>query len=249
MDYLYNDVQLTDIRSVYTPELQAQYPYALLRIATASASTYTLSISDMPITIAESGGPTINSIFLQTHYKINGEWTAWAEYSYAINVWGFKWSNHDIYTTDGTLYLAASDPIPVSNPPAPDPFWMLMGWQAGRMIAGMRGKKAESGNTVSGVWVFNSGTLLFKNESGNYFAEDEVHTVNFTVNSMAYTSMTFLTANHAGVSWMIKYGDTIVYDQFEDFYDQANATVDFGSTPQEVSENLYKWLTANAVKQ
>lgn len=33
------------------------------------------------------------------------------------------------------------------------------------------------------------------------------------------------------------------------WYNQAYRTVDFGTEPQEVSEEFYAWLTANAVKQ
>ena len=51
------------------------------------------------------------------------------------------WANSDIYSRFGesVLYLAASDPIPVSSF-TPDPISMTMGWLVGRRIAGQRGK-------------------------------------------------------------------------------------------------------------
>lgn len=105
-------------------------------------------------------------------------------------------------------------------------------------------------HTVSGVWVFNSGTLSFRDGDSNlYFAEDETHSISFVSASVEYTSMQFRTANHQGFSWVMLYGDLDVYDQFEDFHDTAHQTVDFGTTPQTVSENFYNWLVANATKQ
>ena len=47
------------------------------------------------------------------------------------------WSNHDILNEDGTLRIAASDPIPVEEE---TPTVMLLGWLVGRQIAGQRSK-------------------------------------------------------------------------------------------------------------
>ena len=47
------------------------------------------------------------------------------------------WSNHDILNEDGSVYLAASDPIPLSTF-TPDLISMTMGWLVGRRIAGQR---------------------------------------------------------------------------------------------------------------
>ena len=50
------------------------------------------------------------------------------------------WTNTDIYTEDGTLYLAASEPVPVSTIPLPppDPLSMLLGWRVGSAVRSMR---------------------------------------------------------------------------------------------------------------
>lgn len=51
------------------------------------------------------------------------------------------WSAQDIYNrTDGTLYLAASDPVPVGPVTAQNSAAMLMGFQLGTAIRRMRGK-------------------------------------------------------------------------------------------------------------
>lgn len=57
------------------------------------------------------------------------------------------WTSHDILNTDGSIYLAASEPIPVGGEPEKpttdsslDPTSMLMGWLVGRAVASQRGK-------------------------------------------------------------------------------------------------------------
>jgi hypothetical protein len=47
------------------------------------------------------------------------------------------WTNTDILNEDGSLYLAASDPIPVGGEPI-DPTSFMQGWLVGRRLAGMR---------------------------------------------------------------------------------------------------------------
>lgn len=102
---------------------------------------------------------------------------------------------------------------------------------------------------VGGVWVFNSSTLSFVDADGNpYFAKNEPYNIRFVSDSVEYSSMTFYTTGN-GFIWWMKYGDVGVYSQFEDFFISAHATVDFGTTPQTVTEAFYNWLTANAVKQ
>lgn len=50
------------------------------------------------------------------------------------------WANYDVLDNKGTLYLAASDPIPILAP-ALDPLSLFMGWKAGNWVARQRGKK------------------------------------------------------------------------------------------------------------
>lgn len=47
------------------------------------------------------------------------------------------WANFDVLNEDGTLYLAASEPVPVTTTPL-DPAAMYLGWLMGRRIAGQR---------------------------------------------------------------------------------------------------------------
>ena len=44
------------------------------------------------------------------------------------------WANFDIYNEDGSIYMAASEPIPVGATKPIDPMSMLMGWRVGQAI-------------------------------------------------------------------------------------------------------------------
>ena len=57
-----------------------------------------------------------------------------------------KWANFDVLNEDGSVYLAASEPIPIYNSvptPSIDPTAMLLGWLVGKQIAGQRGNEPK----------------------------------------------------------------------------------------------------------
>ena len=87
--------------------------------------------------------------------------------------------------------------------------------------------------TVSGVWVFNEIVTLV-NET---ISQD----IAFIYNADGDTA-TNITVDSSEVS----FSGLRVYD---DGFAEAYRTVDFGDAIQEVSEEFYAWLTANAVKQ
>ena len=117
-----------NICSFYTTELQKQYPYIFIShnflniIATLSTSAvYWTDESETyreELRAVESGS-RISFIFkiltgTEWQYNEGAEWTfesnGMVDYAYFRN--GFDWTNHDIPKADGTLYLAASEPIP-----------------------------------------------------------------------------------------------------------------------------------------
>ena len=97
---------------------------------------------------------------------------------------------------------------------------------------------------IKGIWVFNDEieVYLVKTQS-----------VNFSSNGVNYTVMELFHITIDPEPTGLKYGDTDVYfDTWEDaphWVDDAYKTVDFGSTEQDISEDFYTWLTANAVMQ
>lgn len=125
-NYLYNGVPLPPL-----PEEEYQFAY----IGQYQDRWY-LVFSLQAVNVTVDG---IN-MFLSNarRYEVSdGQWIR----SYSANaVPTIMWSNTDVYYYDsveevgGTLYLAASDPIPVNPAPTLDPTALLMCWQVGNRI-------------------------------------------------------------------------------------------------------------------
>lgn len=92
--------------------------------------------------------------------------------------------------------------------------------------------------TVSGVWVFNE-SISLPDEGGIG------QSVNFVCDGVNCNEI--LVSDHSvtfnPLSQQIG-SEVYLYGWIEEY-----RTVDFGTTPQEVSEEFYAWFTANAVKQ
>lgn len=148
-NYLYNGVRLPAL-----PEYdKTAYPYAIILTPSWSPDDYELLISKV--------APYVTS---DKYFRINGEVkgdvlryekgsTGWVHNSYTDALKGVIyateppsvyctvcWSNHNVLNEDGSVYLSASDPIPVNPAPTLDPTALLMGWQVGNKIARQRGK-------------------------------------------------------------------------------------------------------------
>lgn len=100
--------------------------------------------------------------------------------------------------------------------------------------------------TVSGVWVWNSTPAYPENKiSAN---------VDFISNSLNFTGFDIQQDNVPGDSAFINYigqgfyGYENVYNTFN-WVDEVYRTIDFGSTPQTVSDTFYTYLTASATQQ
>ncbi len=102
--------------------------------------------------------------------------------------------------------------------------------------------------SVSGVWYFKDSLAVF--EPTEY--------VNFTSNGSQFTAISrYATSPKVRAfspdpddeAFMLYYDTTEVYSSIYDWIDEAMRTVNFGSTPQEVSEEFYNWINANATKQ
>ena len=138
--YLFNGVRLPDIFSVYTPEQQETHPYATMVTSTdADIETHGrallayLILSTMPL-IRQKGSfiyyelaaAEDGSVFRYLINTVDGvtdeDWKRDADKDgnyaagdnvQAITLSTIRWANYDIYRDDGTIYLAASDPVPV----------------------------------------------------------------------------------------------------------------------------------------
>lgn len=153
-NYLYNGVELPEL-----PEWdKTAYPYVVIRFATSPGvfdDCYIIeAYPGKPITVENTIlGATVEYIKLETASScltvgsIDVDGDAW-EVSQIVfegeGKYGLKsivWSNFDINHVDGTLYLAASEPVPV---PVYDHTAMVQGWIVGKRLAAMRkGKKPD----------------------------------------------------------------------------------------------------------
>lgn len=115
---------------VHTPELDAFLSESGLTIE------FLQNMADLP------------SVNCWCCYREDEDESAGENYGFAEMV---MWANHDVLNTDGSVYLAASDPVPIGGSvPAPsvptpsiDPTAMLLGWLIGKRIAGQRGNEKK----------------------------------------------------------------------------------------------------------
>ena len=133
MSYLYNGVELPAL-----PEWdKTKYPYAVIT-QHLGGTQYWLKIFSKPVVDRVGYGKCRQATCISTS-------TAWGDFTEETDfgedgttITLIVWTNHDVYLADRTLYMAASDPIPViqRNPSA-----MLLGFQVGQAIRRMRGKR------------------------------------------------------------------------------------------------------------
>ena len=207
MSYLYNGIELPAL-----PEWDKEkYPYACITYLDQPYMKvgYLFVLSEINYGYSDTdvwGITTQSTDLVDSVNATDGvEGLAWElrdvstqeAYQFIAVKGGLIWSNFDILNEDGTLYLAASDPIPVTAAPAPDPFWMTMGWMVGRMIAGMRGKK-ETADELTIRW---NGEVTEPNYNEYYcrmteriFTEEELTGAIAVFGGVEYTN-THLVAN------------------------------------------------------
>ncbi len=148
MNYLYNGVEAPDINTVWTDK--ETYSYAMIFVNTETnwttgiTETYTyLWFLDNPPYVFRGEGTSGNiagGAIIQSYRLTGGNW----EY-YATHEWphaftypfdSIIYANYDLLDSDGTLYLAASDPVPVEET---TPAFSLKAWLTGYAL-GIAGK-------------------------------------------------------------------------------------------------------------
>lgn len=139
-NYLYNGVELPELPVV------DGYPYALIRQQNADiadSNYYFLNLSTKEYFVNGTQGTSAGSVRLY-RCLVNGgtEWEYLREENPSYWLAGpfgtAIWTSHKIYNEDGTLYLAASDPVPVS-PVKLNPALLVQSFFTGQAIR--RGRK------------------------------------------------------------------------------------------------------------
>lgn len=140
-NYLYNGVELPDINTVWTDK--ETYPYAHI-IYYANYDIYTIRYHKGLISYTayyeSTGTPAL--IGIGSYFAYDAKDNSWEFYrniedadAAVLSKSSLVWSSRDILNIDdGSVYLAASDPIPVNPAPTLDPTALLMGWQGGNRI-------------------------------------------------------------------------------------------------------------------
>ena len=111
----------------------------------------------------------------------------------------------------------------------------------GEMIFGVTGT-FNGAKTVSGKWLFNE-TLIFPS---TLMTADVNFSSNIDVVGYSFTSMEIHGEYSAPYLGYYRSSDRTIANNNHSWTDEAYRTIDFGSTPQEVSEEFYNWLTENA---
>ena len=139
--YLYNDIPLP----VLPNEVLVQ---PNIFIGNTDDSAVAIGFSGAPQTWKPAGIQFVGSKEEgnKIRAKITSDGTGWeivetvdnTTFSYPLAE--VNWANFDVLNADGTLYLAASEPIPILAPTL-DPLSLFLGWKAGNWVARQRGKK------------------------------------------------------------------------------------------------------------
>lgn len=132
MNYLYNGVELPALPEFYG------YPYVVIHRDIYINTYYARAYSDPLIRKSDK-------IFVFTDGEAGQEWCSLNDGKWGEIVIGtvsrldgpgieMLWSNHDILNSDGTLYLAASEPVPIVPTPPSAQTAFCIGKAFGRLI-------------------------------------------------------------------------------------------------------------------
>ena len=144
--FLYNGIPLPDINEVWTDKEKCKSAFVRKAGAAEGSEVEYRLVLAASAECGYNGKDTVQMWHPTVTYKLlSDNWEKIGEsdtvgfgtgYANALIIW----SSFDVLNADGTLYLAASEPIPVNPAPPIDPTSLLMGWLVGKRIAAMRGQ-------------------------------------------------------------------------------------------------------------
>ncbi len=111
---------LPDIYTVYTPELQETHPFAVMWHEESRNKYYAVVSSEplTPINVGSYGtGFQPNRLTSVESTVTDGNWAEFESNQYIGGIgygrWPIIWCNYDLINEDGSLFLAATVPVPV----------------------------------------------------------------------------------------------------------------------------------------
>lgn len=167
---LYNGIELPDIDTVWTDKVT--YPYAVIA-STYNGESYCLYLSTVPLFVHKYS-MIGNSIRLHgtddgsvIGYRGVTPFSEWERIPLYDNTFAagenacpaihdnVEWANYDIYNEDGSVHLAASDPVPVPDEPETVLSWQKHDaykpntkWDGNTFYRVMGGKWVKQGGVV-----------------------------------------------------------------------------------------------------
>lgn len=141
--------ELPDINTVWTDK--ETYPYAVIFMGFSWSQTYILMLSTTPFVVTYVDidyvvGENVQGFRCKYNSANEEHWgDSWLPLELTddrcAHYGNDTWTSHDIYRDDGTLFLAASDPVPV---PTPQDFYIVKNGV---------GQKQDTYKRVGGQWV------------------------------------------------------------------------------------------------
>lgn len=149
--WLYNGVELPGLPEWDT----AAYPYAFIYIVTLDGTTgvYTLVVSSSGTMNYDDNGILCPAANVGQRYTVSGEeWAAAADsddfYIMRDNLIFTVWANFDVLYADGSVYVAASEPVAVAEK---FPLRSWVGW----LIAGLCSRPVPLGRGEPVAYLYN----------------------------------------------------------------------------------------------
>lgn len=237
-NYLYNGVELPDVNTVWTDELKETLPHAVIVEATYNGEKYyMLALTDLaPTGFNNDDGSRSQISYLGTFiyavcYFTTSETVATAA-GITVNEWVLKdqgtdsykyyvesfyptvWTAADILTSDGTLYLAASDPVPVITPIRPTSLPLIV---LGNRLKTLRLQPKPPTGVYDDTWPIEWNTLEVMNNPRfeSVYVDGKVHPYvkisNLIPTVEQFETSRLLFVNAEGVS-VLEYTKVDVYD-------------------------------------
>ena len=160
-NYLYNDREAPDINAVWTDKEKLPFACICRSRSNGAAGTSVLFSSAPFIVEVRLSYGSVDDYFgvvlgntdgtaIKECYNPMGtdEWHPFEDafepnIGNAIGEQVIHWANADVYAEDGSVFMTATEPVPVGGGEPIDKASFLQGYIVGRRLAGMRGKVTE----------------------------------------------------------------------------------------------------------
>lgn len=214
-NFLYNGVELPGLPETWN---EAAHPYLFIRVVSLDGSAenavYSLFAASAAAVSYDDNGILFPSSAVGEKYAVSDG--AWAESSESLSDAfyikrndGFLytlWANFDILNSDGSVYIAASEPVPVVEK---FPIREWIGW----LLAGLCSRPLPMGAREPVAYLYNGVRLPGLPEEHTYYYKHRYITKSYFGEYILHTS-TFVPYLSEGDNGMKKYVGSGLYSNF-----------------------------------